>query len=141
MANIFNNIKFFRKKIKLDLPIDPNKISGSSILLSFLVAYFILRNMFLLATLVLFLVLFLDFLDGLVARGRRINSYQGQIIDWSADRISEVIIFIPLILSYHFLLFLIFLNILLNFAVLRKKLVVLPLRHFILVWLFYIVII
>ena len=140
MANIFNNVKYFRKKIKLDLPIDPNKISGLSVLFSFFVAYFILKNMFLPASLVLLLVLFLDFLDGVIARGRKINSYHGQIIDWTSDRISETIIFIPLFILYQFSILLVILNILVDFAVIKKKLIVLPLRHLLLIWLIYIVI-
>ena len=142
MANIFNDVKSFRKRImKIDLPIDPNKISGLSVLLSFPVAYFILKNMFLLAASVLFLILILDLLDGAIARGRKINSYQGQIVDWAADRISEAIIFMPLFTYYKFSILLVILNILVNFAVIKKKLVVIPLRHLLLIWLIYVVLV
>jgi len=127
--------------MKIDLPIDPNKISGLSVLLSFPVAYFILKNMFLLAASVLFLILILDLLDGAIARGRKINSYQGQIVDWAADRISEAIIFMPLFTYYKFSILLVILNILVNFAVIKKKLVVIPLRHLLLIWLIYVVLV
>lgn len=141
MLNIVNGINPLRKEIKIRIFIDPNRISGLSIIFSFFVAYFLSKNIFLLSTIFLFIVLFLDFLDGAVARGNKIESYNGQITDWTADRISEIIIFVPLITIFNFLLILLILNILLNFIVLKKKLFTIPLRHFLLIWLIYMMII
>jgi len=140
LYNIFTDVKRFREEIKLDFPIDPNKISGLSVLLSLLIPFLMLRGSILETTTVLFIVLLLDLLDGAIARGRKMDSRKGQITDWTSDRISEVIIFVPLALIYQPLIFLAVLNIFLNFLVLRNKLVVLPLRHILLIVLFYMVI-
>jgi phosphatidylglycerophosphate synthase len=141
MSNIIDDIKHFRKKAKMNLPIDPNQISGVSVLLSFLSAYLIFKNMFIFSALVLFIILFLDFLDGVVARGRKIDSYQGQIVDWAADRMSEIIIFAPLFLQNTFIILIPSLNILVNFLVVKGKIWLIPLRHMLLIWLIYMVLI
>jgi len=141
MYNIIDDIKHFRKKAKMNLPIDPNKISGISVLLSFLLAYLIFKNMFIFSALVLFIILFLDFLDGVIARGRKIDSYQGQIVDWTADRMSEIIIFVPLFLQNAFIILIPSLNIFVNFLVVKGKIWLIPLRHLLLIWLIYMVLI
>jgi hypothetical protein len=84
---------------------------------------------------VLFLVLFLDVLDGSVARAKgQASSEEGWIVDVSVDRMSEALISIALSRVY---ILLVITNIgLVFYSYKNKKHVILPLRHFLLVILF-----
>ncbi len=134
-------INNLRKRFILNLPVNPDNVSGLSVLLSVLGAYFIFKSDYLPAALVLFTILVLDLLDGMISRGRKTDPGQGQIADWAADRVSEAIVFVPLTAIYSPLSLLIILNIFLNFLLLDDKLnnrlAVLPLRHVLLTWLLY----
>ena len=78
----------------------------------------------------LFLVLFLDILDGAVARVKGQASEEGWIVDVSVDRVSESLISLALSRVY---ILLVIINIgLVFYSYKYKKHVILPLRHLLL---------
>ncbi|MEM5773121.1 MAG: CDP-alcohol phosphatidyltransferase family protein [Candidatus Aenigmatarchaeota archaeon] len=120
--------KFMRPLAKLN--ISANRISWFSLLLSIFVSLLLRAGIVLLGIVLLFLVLFLDGLDGFIARKKKQTSFNGLVVDLSCDRLSEFIIFYPSIVFIGFATFNSFL------AVLRlnnKKFFILPLRHLFLI--------
>ncbi len=109
--------------------LDPDMISGSSLILSVLVSICLSRRMLIPSFLLLSAVLLLDAVDGVVARRKGLSSENGWIVDVSVDRISEAII--SLALSTYFAL-LVVLNIAISFCNLKERqdfvLPILPLR-------------
>ncbi len=116
--------------------IDPNTISALSVLFSVIASFFIFHNNFLAALSIVVIVLALDFLDGAISRGNT-NRAMDQYADWVADRLSEFLLFLPLIFINNLVILLLVANILLTLAANRGYLVVLPLRHFLFIWLIY----
>lgn len=126
----------FREKLdrvgaSLPLPnINPNKISGCSIIVSMFFVM-LLRLEVLLSLAFLVIVLILDWMDGAIAKKYSRTSEGGYFVDVMSDRLSEGIIF-----SFFFFpwFFLFSLNCLLSLAsVAIKKHFILPLRHIFLV--------
>ncbi|HIQ50168.1 MAG TPA: hypothetical protein EYH56_03160 [Nanoarchaeota archaeon] len=117
--------KYFEKLPK----INPDFISLSSVILSVVFVYININlfNSHLVNLLLLFLILVLDYLDGVFAR--KINK-KDEHIDIACDRISELAIFsVPFL--YHLLPLVIF-NIILSVIKLKKNIrfpIVLPLRQ------------
>ena len=102
--------------------VNPDYVSLLSVVLS--IVFVLLNNIFL-----LFLILFLDYLDGVFAR--RLNK-KDEHIDLACDRISELIIFT---VYYEFLPFVV-VNIWLSVLKLSKNInlpIILPLRHMLLI--------
>lgn len=128
-SGIYDRYKLAKSKLALDLPISPNHLSALQVFLS--VVFAVLAEP-LPMIIVLSLVLFIDLLDGMVARARG-TTHEGALADWSSDRISECLIFFDK--TNLALLFLPIANIALNFAVIKeiKWVKVLPLRHLYLV--------
>jgi len=114
----------------LPLPrVNPNLISGLSILLSLV---FILIQNQLAAVFVLLLVLVLDYLDGAVARKYNTQSEEGYVVDVASDRMSEGIIFSLFFFPWFFLFSL---NCLLSLLSVKKNIhIIIPLRHIFLVF-------
>jgi phosphatidylglycerophosphate synthase len=129
MDNPIESFKTARKRIMIDLPLTPSQISGLSVVASLFVLYNPIAAI-LVATL-------LDLLDGAVARARKQESKEGELIDWAADRMSEYIIFgyyawkiSPLIMILPIA------NTVINMQILRgKKLYLMPIRSAMLLYL------
>jgi len=112
------------------IDISPNAISWSSLFLSVFVSLLFRSNLLLYGIIALFLVLFLDVLDGFLARKKHLESFDGLVVDASCDRLSEFIIFYPSSLW----LILAAVNCYVTFWRLKnKKILILPLRHLFLV--------
>jgi len=135
-----NKLEFVRKiryitdyfLLKMPLPrINPNIISGLSILTS-LTFILVVKHSSALGCALLVMTLFLDWLDGLVARRYNLSSEEGYMVDVTSDRLSEGIIFIPFFVPWFYLFALN--NILTIYSFTRKRHVVLPLRHIFLVY-------
>lgn len=77
------------------IDISPNAISWSSLFLSVFVSLLFRSKLVLYGIIALFLVLFLDLLDGFLARKKHLESFDGLVVDASCDRLSEFIIFYP----------------------------------------------
>jgi len=75
--------------------ISPNVISWFSLFLFVFVSLFFTSNLLLYGIIVLFIVLFLDALDGFLTRKRNLESFDGLVVDASCDRLSEFTIFYP----------------------------------------------
>lgn len=118
-------------QIKIKSGIDPNKISFASVVLSIIAAYYIFKSNIEAAVFVLFFVLVLDFLDGAIARGNE-KREKDPVADWTSDRLSESVIFLPLGPTG---LILISLNIALSICFSKNKLIILPLRQLLFVYL------
>lgn len=112
---------------------DPNIFSALSIVSSivFLVLFERVGNSARAA--VLALVLFFDFLDGLVARKRKIASETGYKIDVFSDRISEALVTLPLFFPWFLISSLNSLVCILG--IWKGKHIVFPLRFFLFVFL------
>ncbi len=111
--------------------LNPNIISGLSLICSLVFYFLISRRMMVSCVAALFLVLFLDTLDGVVARGNgKAFSEEGWIVDVSVDRISEALISLALSRVYAFL---VIINIGLVFYSYKfKNHVIIPLRQLLL---------
>ena len=112
------------------IDVSPNAISWFSLFLSLFVSLLFRSNLLLYGIIALFAVLFLDVLDGFWARKKRLESFDGLVVDASCDRLSEFMIFYP----SSFWLVLAAANC--HVAVWRlknKKVPILPLRHLFLV--------
>lgn len=120
----------------LNIPkVDPNKISGSSLVLSVFFPISMVYSRFL-AILILFLVLVLDYLDGFIAREYGLDDQEGYIVDVAVDRVSEGLIFLSVINPWFF--FFALNNLLTIVSFKNKRHVILPLRHFFLVFLIFV---
>ncbi|MBR9677936.1 MAG: hypothetical protein GOU97_01390 [Nanoarchaeota archaeon] len=118
--------------LKIPFPkINPNKVSGLSIITSIL---FIISLNYsnALASLILFVSLLLDWFDGLIAKKHGLTSEKGYIVDVTADRFSEAIIFIPFFFPWFYLFALNMILTLTSFV--KKKHVILPLRQVFLIY-------
>lgn len=129
MADIVDNFKKERLKLKLGLPIKPEWVSAAGLLASF---YIIVNPIAALAA-----ALTLDLLDGMIARARGLDSHRGLLGDYACDRYSEYIIFGYYGLKNPALLLLPALNTLMTYMVLKKNrgFYVLPLRQILLLYL------
>ena len=129
MDNLIESFKKARKKLTVYLPATPSQISGLSVITSIGVIYNPIA--FILIT------TFLDMLDGAVARAKKLETEEGELMDWAADRMSEYIIFgffawkiSPLILILPIA------NTVINMQILRgKKLYLMPIRSALLLYL------
>lgn len=109
-----------------NLKISPNRVSWLSLFFSIFVYITLQKNLFLVGAILLFLVLFLDALDGFLARKRKIASFQGLVIDTSCDRLSEFIVFFP----FKLWILLATMNIFITmFRLKDKNVFIFPLRH------------
>ncbi|MFH1722317.1 MAG: CDP-alcohol phosphatidyltransferase family protein [Candidatus Altiarchaeota archaeon] len=110
-------------------PVEARQVSGLSVVASLSVVFS--------PVLALVSSLFLDFLDGVVARSKNSTSYEGGLIDWASDRYSEFIIFGYLAYLFNpFLLVLPVVNVVLNNVIIRgRKVYILPLRQILFVYL------
>lgn len=119
---IFDKLGFL-----LPLPkINPNIVSGLSVLCSF-VFLFLFKTHAVFAMVLLIVILLLDWFDGLIAKKYRLESEEGYICDVAADRFSEGIIFVPFFNPWFFLF--VFNNLLSLYSYKYKTHVSLPLRH------------
>lgn len=75
--------------------ISPNAISGFSLFLSVFVSLLFRSELLLFGIIALFIVIFLDALDGFLARKKHLESFDGLTVDVSCDRLSEFVIFYP----------------------------------------------
>jgi len=108
--------------------VNPNYISLASVIFTIPILYV---TSFLMKAIIVFLVLFLDSLDGYIARKYNRASRNGLVVDIACDRFSELVIF-----SFSpLLLFIVYVNILLSVMRLKKGWIILPLRHIYLLWL------
>ena len=116
--------------------LDPNIISGFGLVCSLLVYFLISEKMLIGSVIALFLVLFLDALDGVVARLKgRTSSEEGWIVDVSVDRVSDALISLALSRVY---ILLVILNIGLTFCSYKfKRHLVIPLRQLLLLMLLF----
>jgi phosphatidylglycerophosphate synthase len=113
-----------------NLKISPNRVSWLSLLLSIFVYFAFQKHFYLVSVMLLFFVLFLDALDGFLARKKKIASFKGLIVDTSCDRLSELIIFFP----FKLWILLAAMNVFITLLRLKDKNVfILPLRHFFLI--------
>jgi phosphatidylglycerophosphate synthase len=109
-----------------NLKVSPNRISWLSLIFSIPVYFAIQKNLYLICAPLLFFVLFLDTLDGFLARKNKIASHKGFVVDVSCDRLSEFIIFFPSKLWILLAAINVFITIL---KLKNKKIFILPLRH------------
>lgn len=110
-------------------PVKAGVFSAAGVLLSLPAAILLIEREWAAASAVVLGVLILDLLDGMAARGRP-DAERSGVADWTADRLSEVLLFGGLALANPVWLALPILNAAINIAVAAKgKLVVLPLRH------------
>ena len=113
---------------KIDVP--PKAISCFSLFLSVVVSLFFTSNLLLYGIVALFAVLFLDRLDGFLARKKHLESFDGLVVDASCDRLSEFMIFHP----SSFWLVLAAVNCYVTvWRFKNKKIPILPLRHLFLI--------
>jgi len=110
--------------------ISPNAISWFSLFLSVFVSLFFRSELPLYGIVVLFLVLFLDLLDGSLARKKGLQSFDGLVVDASCDRLSEFIVFYP---SSLWLVLAAVNCYLAMWRLKSKKILILPLRHLFLI--------
>lgn len=120
---------------RFDIPkLDPNKVSGGSLVLSLFVPLGFLFYDFL-GIFILFLVLCFDYLDGFIAREYGLDSEEGYMVDVVVDRVSEGVIFMVSVFPW-FILFSV--NNLLALRSFRKdEHFILPLRHVYLVYMLF----
>ena len=112
----------------LDLPlpkISPNKISALSIITS-LLFLLVFPYSKVGAFLLIIATLALDWFDGLIAKKYKLASEKGYVVDMTADRMSEGLILV--LFPPWFVLFTLN-NILSIFSFVKKKHVIIPLRH------------
>jgi len=110
--------------------ISPNAISWFSLFLSVFVSLLFRSNLLLYGIIALFSVLFLDALDGFLARKKHLESFDGLVVDVSCDRLSEFMIFYPsslwVVLAAVNCYFTVW-------KLKNKKIPILPLRHLFLI--------
>ena len=82
------------------LGVTPNQISVVGLLASGGTAYLLANGEFRTAAIVLILAGALDMVDGALARLRNLTSSRGALIDSAADRVSEAITFLGLLVFY-----------------------------------------
>lgn len=112
--------------------INANMISGLSLALSPIAYLLIAERAILASIIVIFLLMFLDALDGIVARAQgQTSSKNGWVVDVSVDRVSEAVI--SLALSPILILFTILNMCLALLSCHYRKHVIIPLRHAILI--------
>tara|TARA_Y100000310_G_scaffold167546_2_gene167404 strand:- start:43835 stop:44632 length:798 start_codon:yes stop_codon:yes gene_type:complete len=93
-------VAYFIKKKKLNISPDQITLSGLfffsplTILLLFLAPLLNLRILYLFAAISFYLVLFVDWMDGQVARGLNKSSDKGAFLDLIADRVAIIIFFV-----------------------------------------------
>lgn len=117
--------------LKLPLPkINPNIISGFSILTS--LVFILVLSYPWLAFIFIIITIMLDWFDGLIAKKHHTVSEQGYMVDLTADRLSEGIMFIPFFMPCFFLFALN--NVLTLIGFTKKTHIILPLRHLFLVY-------
>ncbi len=120
---------------RFDIPkLNPNMVSGGSLVLSLFVPLGFLFYDFL-GIFILFLVLCFDYLDGFIAREYGLDSEEGYMVDVVVDRVSEGVIFMVSVFPW-FVLFSV--NNLLALRSFRKdEHFILPLRHFYLIYMLF----
>lgn len=126
---ILTRVPFLRR-------LDANMISGLSLVCT-LAGYLLISHRMLISCFVaLFLALFMDALDGVVARVRgQASSEEGWVVDISVDRVSEALISLALSRVY---ILLAVLNVGLAFYSYKsKKHVIIPVRHLLLLMLLF----
>jgi phosphatidylglycerophosphate synthase len=109
-----------------NLKISPNRVSWLSLFFSIFVYFALQKHLFLVGMPLLFFVLFLDALDGFLARKKKTASFKGLVVDTSCDRLSEFIIFFPSKLWISLATINVFITL---FRLKNKKIFILPLRH------------
>ncbi len=114
--------------------INPKYVSLVSVLVSIPVLFF--KEPLTLA-IIIFIILYLDSLDGHIARKYNRRSKEGHITDIAGDRFSELLIFF----FNPFLLMLVYINIMLSIYNVKKETYILPLRHVYLLYLVYLVLV
>ena len=82
------------------LGVTPNQISVVGLLASGGTAYLLANGEFRAAAIVLILAAALDMMDGALARLKDLTSSKGALIDSAADRVSEAVIFLGLLVFY-----------------------------------------
>ena len=82
------------------LGVTPNQISVVGLLASGGTAYLLANGEFRIAAIVLILAGALDMMDGSLARLKNLTSSRGALIDSAADRVSEAITFLGLLVFY-----------------------------------------
>jgi|SRR3989344_678086 len=131
-----NFVKRFREIIDapillLPLPnINPNIISGLSVITSILFLLFLKKPI--IAFIFLLFTLIFDWIDGIIARKYNSTSDEGYIVDVICDRISESLMFIPFFIPW-FILFALN-SLLLMISIRIGKHISLPLRHAFLIY-------
>ena len=110
--------------------INPNILSGLSVVLSMLFVLFLGYPQA--AASFLGGVLVLDWLDGLLARKHNRVTEEGYLADVASDRFSEAIVFLPFFFPWFYLFCINCMLALLS--VKRRKHIILPLRHIFLVF-------
>lgn len=133
----FRSVNSLRSKVDrfglaLPLPnVNPNFVSGLSILTSMLFVLF-LRISPIISIIFLIITVLFDWFDGLIAKKFGRASEEGYLVDLVSDRLSEGIMFSVVFFPWFFLFTL---NCLLTMrAVVKKKHVIIPLRHIFLVY-------
>lgn len=138
-----NKLKYVRKIreitdyifLKLPLPkVNPNIISGLSILTSLLFILSLKYSLILAFVLIISTLLF-DWFDGLIAKKYSLCSDEGYIVDVTSDRLSEGIMFIPFFIPWFYLFVLN--SILTVFSFAKNKHIIIPLRHIFAIYFFF----
>ena len=119
MDRLFSKLKFLKF-------LDPDMLSGISLLLSVFFPIYTQKKVFASAV-VLFLVLFFDVIDGVIARMKGRKGDEGYITDVSLDRVSEAIICYSL--SRVCIFFVIVNTSLTIYSYKNQKHIILPLRQ------------
>jgi len=125
----YNIAAFILKPFK-KIDLSPNRISWLSLFLSIFVSLLFRSNLLVHGIIALFAVLFLDALDGFLARKKGLDSFDGLVVDASCDRMSEFIIFYPSPLWIVLTAVNCYVTVL---RLKNKKILILPLRHLFLI--------
>ncbi|MDI6806388.1 MAG: CDP-alcohol phosphatidyltransferase family protein [Candidatus Aenigmarchaeota archaeon] len=113
-----------------NLKLSPNRVSWLSVVISIFVYFSLQKSLLLIGILLLLFVLFLDALDGFLARKKKVESFKGLVVDTSCDRLSEFIIFFPSKLW----IMLAIINVYVTLGRLKNKnIFIIPLRHIFLI--------
>jgi len=89
---IFNELSEKIGKAFSKIPLSPNQWTFLSLILAVITTYFIVYQNFVYATVFLFLVAFLDIVDGSVARITKRTTKLGAYLDTVIDRVTEFLI-------------------------------------------------
>lgn len=87
--------KYLHEKIKLS----PNQISVLGFVFSLISAFFVYQKFLVLAFILLFISLFFDAMDGIVARQYHLETSLGAKIEIIFDRTAELVLFFALVLA------------------------------------------